>query len=652
MGGSPFILAQMKYWVFQNNQVIGPYLPDDLSRLVSFTPESLVCPEGRKGTSMGDWQRAGMVPDLSVALVKSNQRQPARAGLATLAGLPPEPTLKDLAVLGSLQEKVAMLEDVASQLQESLRQKEAELSSVHGALSDKGREAEALRREAEAQKREADEVKRQLAGLEERLSGVNQLSESLDKAVEAEKQVQGDVLKQGETIALLARELEELRKRLDERPAPVAAPAPAPSSFSAPPAPDAGLPPLATPPGFEAPAAGDPPALAPLPSLAPEEPAAAAHVPPPAPADSPDFAIELPSVTPAPAEPAPAVSLSAPVPAPVPTPGSLPSAAPAFDPIMSSEPFAQPLDPLAGASLAPGEAPPAPVADAASTDMMADAKPEPKKGKGKALLVGMLLGIIAVGGGAFYMGLIPGMGPAKPAPEPEPIAAAPEPVPPAAPAPDPRQEAVALAKGWGLTGGGTLGSKLDSVAPASGSLSPWMAESLPDGRVQVNYFASGAAAGSPTIAYEFVVDLVSKSLSGRNSAAKAILTGKTPAPPKPLAVKPVKVRPKKAPAAKPADDESLDSLLGGEDAPAPKAASPAQAKPSAAPKAKKADALPGYDADGAPMGEPPAADSLEPPLDEQPAPKPKAKGRPSRGGKKADEGKASDEALLDDLLQE
>src|ERR1035437_9620787 len=108
----------MKYWIFQNNQVLGPYAPDDLSRHAAFGAESLVCPEGRRGTSMGDWQRAGMVPDLSVALVKAAQAQNAQGAVATLAGLPPEPTLKDLAVLGGLQEKMSMLEDVVLQLQE------------------------------------------------------------------------------------------------------------------------------------------------------------------------------------------------------------------------------------------------------------------------------------------------------------------------------------------------------------------------------------------------------------------------------------------------------------------------------------------------------------------------------------------------------
>lgn len=666
----------MKYWVFQNNQVIGPYDPEDLSRLVAFTPESLVCSEGRKGTSMGDWQRAGMVPDLSVALVKSGQRHPARGGLAMLSGLPPEPTLKDLAVLGSLQEKVAMLEDVAAQLQESLRQKEAELSSVHGALSDKDREAREMRAEAEKSKQAADELKRQLAGLEERLSGVAGLSETLDKAVEAEKQVQGDVLKQGETIAALSRELESLRQRLDERgssSAASSAPPPAAGHVMPPaPAADAPFPSADAPspfaPAAEAPAPFAPPSAEPAPfPSAPEaldigtplsDVAPPQHIMPPAPSPAvPAFDIEMPSIAPAPGlpeTPAPAFELPSPAVPGFDFPASGTAAAPSaagVDPLLSAAPFPAPSE-SSTPSLAPEPSAP-PVVDLMAPDTSA---PKPKKGK--ALLVGAALGAVAVGAAAYFGGFIPGFGPEAPAPVAEAPMPAPEPVPPPAPVIDPRQEAVAFAKGWGLGRGQTLGSKLDAVAPASGSLSPWMAEALPDGRIQVNYFASGAAAGSPTIAYEFVVDLAGKTLSGRNAAAKSILTGKLPIPPKPVAARPVRVKPKAKPAAAPADDESLDSLLGGDDAAPAKPA--AKAKPAPAAGGLKLPGYDGADASGAEAAAAPAEDSSVPeeaPLQEPeaaPAPKPKAKGRPSRGGKKAaaDDGKASDEALLDDLLAE
>ncbi|MDA4133256.1 MAG: hypothetical protein OK454_09070 [Thaumarchaeota archaeon] len=160
----------MKYWIFQSNQVLGPYEPDDLSRHSSFGAESLVCPEGRRGTSMGDWQRAGMVPDLSVALVRASQSHSVQSSVATLAGLPPEPTLKDLAVLGSLQEKMSMLEDVVLQLQEGLRVKDTELAALHSELAGKERQSSvmksAMEREAAELKLETEERKREAEDLQ------------------------------------------------------------------------------------------------------------------------------------------------------------------------------------------------------------------------------------------------------------------------------------------------------------------------------------------------------------------------------------------------------------------------------------------------------------------------------------------------------
>ncbi|MDX6767994.1 MAG: hypothetical protein SF051_00565, partial [Elusimicrobiota bacterium] len=414
-------------------------------------------------------------------------------------------------------------------------------------------------------------------------------------------------------------------------------------------APTAAMPSFGAPPPAAAPDFGAPPAALDIGAPEPAAEHAMPPVPAPAPAaDAPAFDIELPSIAPT---PAPEAATAAPVPVPVPEPAAAPAAGPApFDPLMSAEPFPR-FD--TGDASAVAAAPGAPV-----EDLLAPGSPAAKPKKGKALLVGALLGLLALGGGAaaFFLGLIPGMGPAAAPPVAEAPLPAPEPVAPPAPAVDPRQEAVAFAKQWSLPGGVSLGSKLDAVAPASGSLSPWMAETLPDGRVQVNYFASGAASGSPTIAYEFVVDLTGKALSGRNAAAKSILTGKAPKPPKPLAPKPVRVKPKKAPAPKPvdgepADDESLDSLLGGDEpAPKPAAAKKPSPKPAASEDAEaEALLLPGFNEGSAAA----APDEDAPQEDAAPKPAPARKSaRPARGGKKPAEDAASDEALLDDLLEE
>lgn len=137
----------MKYWMFQNNQVRGPYDADDISQVPGFSGDALVCSDGRKGTSMGDWQRASMVPELSVSLLKASQlavSMKGGSGSAFYSSLPPEPTLKDLAALGSLQEKVTLLDNSVNQLQDNLRLKETELLSLHRELDDKSRQAQEL----------------------------------------------------------------------------------------------------------------------------------------------------------------------------------------------------------------------------------------------------------------------------------------------------------------------------------------------------------------------------------------------------------------------------------------------------------------------------------------------------------------------------
>lgn len=514
----------MKYWIFQNNQVLGPYEPDEMGKISVFSPESLVCPEGRRGTSMGDWQRAGMVPDLSVALVRAASSAGGKTAVLSIAGLPPEPTLKDMAQLGSIQEKVALLEEVVLQLQEGLRAKDAELSSMHQELAGKSLESSEIKGEAAARQREADELKRQIAGLEDRLSSVRLLSETLDKAVEEEKRVEHDVEKQGQTLTDLARDVEELRRQLEEsktRPAEITAAVPteSPKANQAPPAPF-----------------GD---IAPPPA-----PAAAAVMPVPIP--SPAAPVEFPTIN---AEPLPSFDTSKPGAA------ATQDETPSFDPMA----FA---DASAGA-LAP-DLTPAPSAEGAPFA----APPPPAPKRKKALMIGAAAGLAALGGLAVIGGFVPGLRMTKtpeavlePAPLPPP-----EPTPLPVAAPDSRLLAVEFAKAWPLPGDRTLERALEDLAPSAGNLSPWMADPLAANRVQVNYFARSSAPGAPTIAYEFEVDLDGKTLVGRNAAAKSILTGKAAAPPAPPKPKRVKVK-AKAPAVKKAPEEAtLDSMLGGDPA--------------------------------------------------------------------------------------
>lgn len=572
----------MKYWIFQNNQVLGPYEPEDLGRTPSFGAESLVCPEGRKGTSMGDWQRAGMVPDLSIVLLKTAQAQNVAGPVASLAGFSPEPTLKDLAVLSSLQEKMTMMEGVVLQLQESSRLKDAELAKLHEELAGKTQEssaikkdaeqlhleAEARRHEAAALKAEAVEFKGKISELEERAAAINRLSETLDRTVEAEKHVEHDVQAHGATLSELAREIDSLRSQLKDR----------------------------------------------LDSAS-----ASASVAASAPQGLPEFSFAAP--------PAPTQIEVQPAPEAV-----LPVERP------SSED-------------APVEAPPAP------EDVPAATPPPPRKTK--ALLMGGASGLAALTALAFFSGRLPVKRTHAP-PEP-PAESAPEPIPPSAvetPAPTPsvideREAAVDLAKRWPLRNGTALGQALETLSPPAGHLSSWMAEPLSNGRVQVNYFARSASPGSPTVAYEFEVDLTSQSLSARNAAAKAVVAGKAAPPPPPKKAKAVRVKAKKT-----TPTNATVSTSGETPAPAP------ETVPAPAP-----ETAPTQTAEAAPVAPPPPAKSTEnsepllPGFSAKPASadaspdasKPKPAKRSKTDSSKTEprpDKTAEDASLLDDLLKE
>ncbi len=581
----------MKYWIFQSNQVLGPYEPEELGKSGTFTAESLVCPEGRRGTSMGDWQRAGMVPDLSVSLVRANQA--GHGGAATLAGLPPEPTLRDLAVLGTLKEKMTTLEEAVIQLQGGLRAKDGELAALRQELSNKEQETSGMKEKSSATQQQADSLqkenedfKRKIAELESRLADVGRLSETVERALEAERHVENDVETQGAALGALTKEIETLKTEMRGRPVAQAG--------ALPPAPLAPMPTMAPPPGEPAPLTSfeagpaEFPDIAPLPSAATQTPHVDGSLPP----------------------------------EPQATFGSMaPSTAPVFTMAHSGYEAATPMF----------DAPPDASAAAAPN---VDAAPAPKKKT--ALLFGAFAGLVALAAVAVLAPRFlkapaktpsgpsdmtdstplqtPASGSVSSGTPGEPAGAAPSPS-------DPRQSAIEAAKGFALPDGRTLGSALESLSPPKGNLPPWMAEPMPNGHAVVNYFAHGAP-GSPTVAYEFEVDPSANSVTGRNTAAKAVLAGKASPPPAPPRNKPVKVKPKSPAKTKPASvakpEESLDSLLGGDasgENAGPALPAAAAAKPAAAKRAAKTS----------------------------------TKKTPT-GGKAS--GKAADEALLDDLLKE
>lgn len=564
----------MKYWIFQSNQVNGPYDADDLSQLPGFSAEALVCPEGRKGTNMGDWQRAGMLPELSVALLKASQLSAsavgggARGGGGIYGSLPPEPTLKDLAALGSLQEKLSVMENALGQLQDGLRRKDNELLSLHRELEDK--------------KRGEQELASKLGGLEERLTSVSKMRANLDEAIADERKVESSVRDVESTVKGMEETVEKQRRTIDELMRDLEA--------------------------LREARIADHDKLAGLEKARAVLPRAAAPVALERPAPAMERSFDLappPSLEPAPLFPAPSESLvpglSAPpmpmvppsdglsVPAPPPLPGTL-------------RPTATPFD-LSGTAADLSSAP-APFAES----------PAPAPAKSKKGLVMAAAALAVLGGGGFaamQMGLLGG----KTAPA---VEESPLPAPAPAPAPEPvaaetqveeqKQQAIGLARMWPSGDGAmTVGQRLETEAAAPG-LSPWMAERLADGLFQVNFYAKSAGPGGQTI-YEFQVRPAQKQVSALNRAAKALLESAPPAAPAPKPRK-VKVRPKAAEESQPSN--ALDSPLGLSSGEPPARREPApESEPEPEPEAETPKPAPRRAAKPARKAQPKSDESLD-----------------------------------------
>jgi hypothetical protein len=240
----------MKYWMFQNNQVVGPHDREELGNMPTFSPESLVCPEGRRGTQMGDWQRAGVVAELAETLLKKS-KVPAGAGGGPVAGeslLPPEPTLRDLAVLGTLQEKVELLENALNQVQEELRLRDDEIGGLKTDLDVKGQESENLRSklvDLETKMAETDVLKEEIHKAQQTESlqaeSIDQIKNQLDTVQTDISTVRDDVRS---SVDQLEQGLKDEIHRAQEAAGGVGQPLPDPNAPIGAALPDAELPPV------------------------------------------------------------------------------------------------------------------------------------------------------------------------------------------------------------------------------------------------------------------------------------------------------------------------------------------------------------------------------------------------------------------------
>lgn len=94
----------MRYWVYINDKVVGPYDEDKLGVLEGFTPETLICAEDVAGAGSQEWVKASSVFEFDVAAAQP--AAPAPAVPAPAAAVAPAAHAQDAANTQLLIQKI------------------------------------------------------------------------------------------------------------------------------------------------------------------------------------------------------------------------------------------------------------------------------------------------------------------------------------------------------------------------------------------------------------------------------------------------------------------------------------------------------------------------------------------------------------------
>ncbi len=581
----------MRYWVFLDNQVKGPFSPDELAETPDFSEECLVCAEGSKGTALGDWRRASKIEPLASELAaRKLARRTATATMEPTA-LPHEPTLKDLATLASVEERLSKLDAFLAQLREAFGISEEGTSKI---IDDLRRLAEAGAAEKFAiLEGEIDALKGRMSAKEAELSKLREEMQPRGPGLDVP---QGGVAPEPPSAPGLQSPLlasPEPAGAAPDAAAPagfelaglqpaISAPEPAQGLAPAPAAPPFGAPSvLSAPSVLESPAAAfaappDVPLFAPEPAASAAAPAFQAplletpstQAPPQAATESP-VVPDIFSGSPLSAPPGPgdlaAPAAAAPVAEPPPPQPAGPSLQAAMGPVDLAGPPSETASAPAAAEASPkkGAKPAAAKAPAPAKKEAANLVAHPvKKGSNPALAALLLaaiggLGFLLYRDPSYLSRLLPFLGGSRPraskAPAgmklsvPRPLSAPasaarpkatplpPAPIVPAASAGDPemaKARAIALVKSWPAPDGKrTLGQILEQLGSVRGAgMTSWLADAASGSAYEVDYYASVGA--GPVVAYRFRADLAAATVKPLNQAAQALMNGKA----KPAAV--------------------------------------------------------------------------------------------------------------------
>ena len=155
----------MRYWLFEDDRLEGPFTPEELEARPRFGGKTLVHPEEKQLLVPERWVPAYDVPQLAPVLAAKERAAHGRSFM------PPDPAVRDLPVLGALLEQTERLERV--------------LVGMRRELEDHGEELEALRQDGRAKDERARQLEEALGAQRARLDLLEPLKDELSRLAAA-----------------------------------------------------------------------------------------------------------------------------------------------------------------------------------------------------------------------------------------------------------------------------------------------------------------------------------------------------------------------------------------------------------------------------------------------------------------------------------
>ncbi len=140
----------MRYWVYINDKVVGPYDEDKLAELDGFTPDTLICSEDVVGSGSQEWLKASSIFEFEQAPVAPQPAPVAPTPVAPAPVAPAQPGTQSAAsaqenettnlLLQKIEALTQQLEGMQTKLNEALTAQEAtqsQLASLQAAQQEK-----------------------------------------------------------------------------------------------------------------------------------------------------------------------------------------------------------------------------------------------------------------------------------------------------------------------------------------------------------------------------------------------------------------------------------------------------------------------------------------------------------------------------------